>query len=76
MGVGIEGVPTTAYENPVGVDENFWTWPLVGVLRNTFDMPRLVPPGGNGVPAGNNVRKALLAAGNFQATAKALEALE
>ena len=76
MAVGINGKPTTNYQSPVGVDENFWTWPLAGVLKTTDGMESLVPPGGNGVPAGADVKKALLAAGNYQATAKALEALE
>lgn len=76
MGVGIEGVPTVTYQNPVGVDENFWTWPVAGVLKDVNEMQYMTVPGGSGTTAGSDVKKALLAAGNFNATAKALEALE
>jgi hypothetical protein len=75
MGVGESGTPTIAYKNPVGVDENFWTWPLAGAVHDTREMSSMVPPGGHAL-AGRDVKTALLAAGNFQASAKALEALE
>lgn len=75
MAVGENGTPTTTYLSPVGVDENFWTWPIAGVLKDTAEMHSMVPPGGHAV-AGADVKGSLLAAGNFQASAKALEALE
>lgn len=75
MAVGINGMPTEHYGSPVGVTENFWTWPLAGVLKDTDAMQHMIVPGGSELIPSDNIKRDLLAAGNFQATAKALEAL-
>lgn len=55
--------------------ESFWLWPIAGLMGTAVDMEKLVPPGAGAV-AGANVRASLLDAGNFNASAKALERLE
>lgn len=79
-GVSEDGVPTPTQFGGWGVVESYWLWPLAGVLARTYPskytaiMQKMVPPGAGAV-AGPNVRAALIAAGNPNASAAALEVL-
>lgn len=76
MSVGVMGQDASAmYEEGVGVNETYWLWPLAGILGRTREMPYMILPGGK-VRAGPYVARALMGAGNYNASAKALEALE
>jgi hypothetical protein len=70
VGVSTLGVPNPKLGLSYGVVESFWLWPIA---QTPTDMEKLVPPGAGAV-AGSNVKAALLAAGNYNASAKALEA--
>lgn len=75
VAVSTNGVPASKLGLSYGVVESFWLWPLAGIVGTATDMEKLVPPGAGAV-AGANVRASLLDAGNFNASAKALERLE
>lgn len=68
------------YGDGVGSIESFQMWPAIGRIATVNpawrrEMVNLVPPGAGAV-CGPNVKAALLAAGFYEATAKALESLE
>jgi len=75
VAVSTLGVPGKHLGLSYGVVESFWLWPIAGLMGTALDMEKLVPPGAGAV-AGPNVKASLMAAGNFNASAKALERLE
>lgn len=72
IAVSLNGQPLAKLGESHRDTESFWIWPIA---QTHADMEKLVPPGAGAV-AGPNVRAALMAAGNFNASAKALERLE
>lgn len=74
MGVAIDAVPTPDYHDPVPDPENFWLWPLAGLVGSKAQMATMQTPD-HGV-AGPDTLHALIADRQYGATAKPIETLE